>query len=107
MGDSETNPKRSLIHSKFFALLISLLLALLVSPVFRDFQRGKLTETVQLLCLTIVAVTSLYANRQRKRIFKIGLLLASFALPIAWTTLIFETTEISLARFGLTLSQSR
>ena len=82
--------------SRYLLLLVSLSLLLVCVPILEGTTAG---QVMHYSFFTVVFVCSLYANRERRRVFVAGLVVAAVAIPLTWSTLVFRDTEVSLARY--------
>jgi len=95
MSNADTFSARC-FRSRFLVLLVSLLVAVVVGPLFGESGIGAV---VQLGCLTLVFFSALFANRHQRRLFFVAIAVAAMALPVSWGTMLSGSDSMSIARY--------
>ena len=83
-------------HDKFFYLLISLLLLLLLHPFFTGAVVGRIIFDIS---FSIVLLSAVYAVSRKKHVFITGLVLVLFVFAGLWSTYVLGNTLLTLVGF--------
>ena len=84
---------------RYFSLLLaSLLIVLVLAPLFEDTYVGAILLDAG---LTAVFVTGVIANRHRKLVFRTSLIIATVAIPLTWAAFVTGSVEVSLSQFAV------
>lgn len=79
-------------------LLASLVIVLVLAPQFEDSHVGAILMHAG---LTAVFITGVFANRQRKLLFRSSLVIAVVAIPLTWVAFATLAIEVSLSQFAV------
>ncbi len=82
----------------FWLLLASLMIVLLLAPLFEGSYIGAIFLHIG---LTAVFVTGVIANRHRKLVFRASLVIAAVAIPLTWAAFVTGSVEVSLSQFAV------
>ena len=89
--ETEGRPKRA--HD-LLLLLASLIVVLIIAPMFEQFLVNRVIMSLGLNAIFLVVI---YAHRRRRNLLIPGILFALISLPLSWSTLFMDHTVLFVA----------
>jgi voltage-gated potassium channel len=94
MTNQQDNETANVGTINLLVLFVSLVIMLMVVPLFEQFLTDRLLLQIALTVLLLVAVAT---NRRPRGLFIITALLAALAIPVAWTSFFVEYESLFVA----------